>query len=383
MARLDQRVLYARTNLASDSGTWTFRLPRALQINNLRVMVDWTNGGTNNQDQSVYDAIDRVELKANGNRVLFSLTGQQCRVWGHFFNKARLPFVRSEVPDVVQTAILTIPFGMSMFDTSHYLDTSRWNDVTLEITYSPDIGATDFLTSTGYITVYADVWVPNPPEAYAGMLRLTEQYYFTTAASGDQSIELPLLNPHLAIGVYCYESGVSPGSNITNIELEINDREFIPVSGSWNYLNSKYAQMLGIHNEEYGVIHKQDDDTWDTKVGDVDVLVLTGEQDPTIATTDIGEYKIESIAGGLATLLAWYKDAAAGGADAAYATDGVVKWIAKGKYGIGHFTPLVFGYPDMPSLALPSNNFHRELLKLTQGNAGAECRVSLLELVQG
>ncbi len=381
MPFITRRRLQAKVSFGNDAGTWQYKLPRQGLISSLRVLVEFTNGATNCQDEDVYNAIDRIELVGNGSRVLYSLTGQQARLWTHVFLGKRPNYVRDETPAVAQIAEVLIPFGFTPNDPIHYLDCAMWQDLELRITYSPTIAATAFATGTGYVTVYADMWQMGAPGGFAGMLRITEQYSFTSLASGDVSYDLPIGNPFVALGLYVYEAAISPAANITDVQLDIDDGSYVPVIGKYLDLNTLFSDLLGIDASEYGIVHKSDTDLIETRTGDLLSITLNRVQTLTIGTTDMVHDTVSTIAGGKATLQSSTRDVAAVAADAANSTDGPIEWSAKPKYGLGNFLCIPFGFPNAPDNSIISNNYGRVRFIMTNGNAGADCRLSLIELV--
>lgn len=375
-----RRRLKARTNLSNDDGTLQLELPRSGFISQLSIFFEWTNGGTSNKDQDVYDAIDEIQIIANGSHELYSLTGHQARLWSHIHLGRRPFYIRDESPDVVQQAHIVIPFGCGPYDLNHYLDCGAFTDLELRIRYSPDIGATDFLTGTGYYTVYADMWLQGAPGPFGGYLRNTEQKFFTTAASGDEEIELPIRWPVLGVGIFCYEGGVAPEANITDVELNAEDGGLILVRGAFDDLQTRMHELLKVDPTEWGIVFKSDTDTIESRLGDAAVIMKDRIQSLTIGVTD----QIHDIFSGYnaaqAVLQTLERDAASAAADAAGVTDGQVKWIGVPEHGLGCMLVLPFGYQDCPDCALDAPSFTRLKLILTQGNAGAECRVSLLQL---
>jgi hypothetical protein len=382
MAMIVTRRLQARYNLSNDAGTWQFKFPKVGLLSGLTVFLEWTNGSTSNKDEDIYDAVDRIEVIANGSKVIYSLTGQQARLWAHVHLRQRPFYTRDETPDVVQRGHFYIPFGLFKYDTQHYLDLSRFQDVELRITYSPTIAATSFVTSTGYVTVLADMWMNGPPGAFDGYLKCSEQLYFTSAASGDEIYDLPIGNDLLGVGLYIYESGIDPHANIDEVEINIDHGAWTPVIGLTEDLIALYTNELGIDPTEWGIAYKSDTDTIETRTGSLlhcDVFPLFVVTTP--GTTDPVEFYTESYAGGLITCQTMVRDGAGAAADAAYTTDLPLKWMAKPQYGLGNFLCIPFGLAGA-GFALPTATFGNVRVIMTQGNAGAECRLSTLELVR-
>lgn len=382
MASIRRRRILSRSSMGIDSGTYPLRLPRSSPLLGLWVIVEMTNGATSTKDQSVYDEIDNISVRVNGSRVIYSLTGQQARLWTHVMMKKRPNYIRDETPAVVQSALIYIPFSLGRWDMNHYFNPSAYSDLELLITISPTIASTGFATGGNYVTVYADLWEEGTPGVNEGFLRIVEQYAFTSLASGDTQIELPLGNPYLAMGIYALESGVSPETNISQLELDVNDRQSILAEGAWNDLNQLYSMELGIDPDEHGIVYKSDTDVIETWTGDVKFCGLVTPQNLTIGTTDFTRDTIGSIAGGAVTLQTTLQDAAVTAADAASTTDRSIYWFARAAYGLGNFLVIPFGLPNYPANALSTAQLRRLRLTLTNANAGASVKVSTMEIVQ-
>lgn len=382
MAMMITRRLLPRFNLANDAGTFQMKLPKIGNLAALEFFLEWTNGSTSCKDEDIYDAVDRVEIIAEGSRVIYSLTGQQARLWAHVHLKQRPWYVRDETNDEVQRGHFYIPFGLEKYDENHWLDLSRFTDVELRITYSPTIAVTSFLTGAGYLTVFGYMWHMGTPGQYEGYLKCSEQLFFTSLASGDQIYDLPVGNDIVGLGLYVYEAGIDPHVNIDAFSLDVDHGAWTPVIGLFEDLNSMYTAELGIDPTEYGVIFKSDTDAVETRVGtllhlNVDpIFVVT-----TPGTTDPVEYYSEAYAGGQATLQFMARDGAGAAADGAYTTDFICKWLAKARYGLGNFLVIPFGLAGV-NFALPHAGIGNLRATMTQGNAGAECRLSLLELIR-
>lgn len=376
------REIQPTLNLPSDLGTWQFKLPRAGAITALEIFVDWTNGATSTKDKDIYDAISRISVVANGSNYLYSLTGTQALKWTHAFMKKRPSYVRNEGPAQVQRAHIIIPFGMDLMDRNYFLKCDSWQDLELRIEYNPGISATTFATGAGYVTVFAHMWIGNTPGEYRGTVKLTEQYYFTSAAAGDEFYDFPLGNPFLALGLFVYELAVAPEANITDFQLNVDNGSDIPVSGDFENLNALFTRALKIDPTEYGTVYKSDTDSIETRTGTVLSVVTDTIQTLTIGTTDMTHTTISSYAGGTAVLQSSTRDVAAVAADAANVTDGYIRWVAVPQYGLGNMLIVPFGWPENPDLAMITSGLGRVRAIMSQGNAGAECRLSLMELVK-
>jgi hypothetical protein len=382
MPFLELRRLQPRLNLPADAGTWQFSLPRRGQIRDLHVFFEWTNGATSNQTEPPEDAVDLIEIIGNGSTRLYSLTGREAERWTHALLKQRPRYQHDEGPGVAQIAHFVIPFGLPEIAENYYLNCESWQNLELRITYSPTIAATQYATGTGYVTVYANMWTQGQPGANNGLLKLTEQYYFTSVASGDVFYDLPIGNPYLALGLMVHEAGIDPQTDISQFQLNVENGLWIPVDGLFQQLQKAFAAELGIETSEDGKAYKSDTDTIETWAGSLDSFSLETIQTLTIGTTDWISDHVSTIAGGRLTLQSVLHDAAVTAADAANTTDHYIKWIARGENGIGDFLFVPFGFPDKPQNALQSGSYGRCRAVMTNGGAGAEVRLSLMEVVR-
>jgi hypothetical protein len=382
MPFLELRRLQPRVNLAADAGTWQFLLPRRGQIRDLHVFFEWTNGASYNQDEPPEAAVDLIEIIGNGSSRLYSLTGREAERWSHVLLGKRPRYVHDEGPSVAQIAHFVIPFGLPDIAENYYLNCESWQNLELRITYSPTIAATQYATGTGYVTVYANMWTQGQPGANNGLLKLTEQYYFTSVASGDTFYDLPIGNPYLALGLMVHEAGIDPQTDIDQFQLNVENGYWIPVDGPFEELQRVHASDLGIDTSEDGKAYKSDTDTIETWAGSLDSFSIEKIQAPTIGTTDEIVDIVSAVAGGRLTIASLTRDAASVAADAANTTDHYIKWIARGENGVGEFLFVPFGYPNKPANALQSGSYGRCRAVMTNGGAGAEVRLSLMEIVR-
>jgi hypothetical protein len=382
MPFLERRRLVDSTVQSSDSQTYQKELPKMGDLAALEIMVDITNGATSNITETPYDAIDRIELIGNGNFVIFSLTGQNARQWAHAHLKQRPRWVRDESAGAVQRAHFYIPFGLSKYDPNHWLPLAKFSSVELRITYSPTIAATGFATGTTTITVYGYMWAQGTPGQWGGYLRCTEQKYFTSAASGVETVPLNTDNDILAIGIRVYEAGIDAHVDVDEVEINVNSNSWIPVKGEFEDLAAMYAAELGINGREYGLAFRSDAEAFETFAGTLQYAnILSMQAAVTVGTTDTQEDLIETVAGGQITLTCITRDAATTAADAANTTDHTIFYDAQPKFGIGDFLVIPFGIANIGQ-ALQGGQYGNIDVKLTQGGAGAEVRVSVLELVK-
>jgi hypothetical protein len=375
----ERRLLLDQETQASNAATRRIQLPRAGLLSGLTLRTRITNGATSGLEK-IFDAIDRVEVVADGSNVLFSMTGAALYRWGHFIYKVEPPHRQDQQASVVQELTLPILFGRWFGDAAFGLNLARYRDVELRIQYSPTIAATEFATGT---TQFHIIMVLDDDASVVGgalgFLRTVETFSFTTVASGEQVIELARMYPYWDIMVFCREATIDDGVDITQAEVRVDDRAYIPATGRWDDWQAYNEKEMGIDPRHSGIMLRGDTATFDTHTGRIwnaNVTPIFVQSDANgVVTVMIG-----SIAGDRLTMsVSDTADAAASTHFTAAAAARPILWESKG-LGVGNAILIPFAY-DNPDLALPSRERARVQLALTNGGAGGDCQVVTRELV--
>jgi hypothetical protein len=195
-----------------DSATRRIELPEDGYLSAIALEVSIQNGATAGEEP-VVDAIDRVEVIADGSQSLFSLEGFELHRWNWFWQRKEPAGERNEAASTQrQSLTLIIPFGRFVGDTLYALPLGAFRNVELRIQYSPTIAATGFTTATTrfHAVMY---WAPadQAPGNRVGWLRTTQIDSFTSAASGERVTELPQANPLWDLMVYAREAAIADG----------------------------------------------------------------------------------------------------------------------------------------------------------------------------
>ena len=381
MAYWQRRYILKQHTLASDSATYTVDLPESNKLSALLLKLAWTNGTTNNQGRGLPAEIDKVEVIADGSFEIVSLTGWQLYKMAHFAFGRPPTQVRTQVGSAVQQVILPILFGRYIGDPEYYLDCSLFTSLELKITYSPTISATvGFATGTGVLDVVGHMYMGGAPGPQMGYLKTTQKYSFTSVASGDEEIELPRAHPYRSIMVRAFESGIADGVDVTELKLEVNDGEFTPYVGRWVDIQQENQESLKIVPVECGVAHLTDADTLETEVGTL-VSIRMNTAAAFAAATDWGDDRPASVAGSLVTIAGQLNEGSGTwGAVALDTVDRAIHWEATG-IGVGHCVLIPFDLGGDMNNCLPSRDYDRVKLILTQGGAGAAVEVVLQEVL--
>lgn len=377
----ERRLLLDQETQSSNAATRRVSLPRSGLLSALTIRTRITNGATSGLEK-IFDAIDRVEVVADGSNVLFSMTGPALYRFAHFVYKVEPPHRQDQQASVVQELTLPVLFGRWFGDADFGLDLGRYRDVELRIQYSPTIAATEFATGTTQFHVIMLIDdTQSVVGAAAGFLRTTEVFAFTTVASGEQVIELARMYPYWDIMVFCREATIDDGVDITIAEVRVDDRAYIPATGRWDDWQAFNEHEMNIDPRHGGIMNRGDTETFDTHTGRIwwaNITPIFVQSDANgVITAMIG-----SIAGDRLTMsVSDTADAAASTHFTAAAADRNMMWTAKG-LGVGNAILIPFAF-DNPDLALPSRDRARVQLALTNGGAGGDCQVITRELVQG
>jgi hypothetical protein len=378
----DRRTLIDQETQSSDAATRRIALPRGGVLSALAIQFRCQNGATAGEEALV-DAIDRVEVVADGSNVLFSLEGSELHRWNWFWLKDIPPGIRDERASTqTQTMTLCVLFGRFIGDPRYSLNLANYRDVELRVQYSPTIAATSF--TTGTFRIHVDMYIadrgamPGPRE---GFLRTTQIFAFTSAASGEQRIELARLYPHWDMMVYAREAGIDDGVDITQVELQLNNKAIIPFTARWDMLQAENEKYFDIEPSSYLRALRADNAAITMYTGRIlDAQVKIIQDVAAAADFDIAD--IASIAGDQITLhMALIEGSATYAATILETTRRGLLVDARG-LGVGNAIVLPFAGYFGEEAALNAPEYDRAELVLTNGGAGADVRVSTRELVR-
>lgn len=385
MSKFNHEYIVEEQQQTSDAQTWEKTLPRTGVLSALEIRVSATNGATSNKDSPIFECVKKIEVIGNGSEVIYSTTGKENIVLNWLKTGRRLPENISEAPNDVQYNTYRILFGRYIGDEQCGLDLSKWRDVTLKITYDLEAvnstGSTGFVSGSCKISVIAWRAPANMGLSPVGYVKVSEVKTFTSADSGVEEIELPLAHKYIGIGVYAREAGVADGTDITKLELDLNNGERILFTSEWLHLQEQNAHMFDVDPEVQGIIYKSDTDTFYTYTGTVKHVDLRPIEDVDLTNDTFQIWNIDTISGDQCTINASQADVTAGAEDlTAYTTDTAVRWRASG-IGVGNFVYIPIDVKRDFSMLLDSKQYGSIKLKLTQGGAGATVGVVLEELV--
>lgn len=368
---------------SSDSAVFRHTLPNRGLLHSLLLKAKCTNGATEGHTVDIFDVVDKIEVIADGSRVLYSLVPTVIEKLHETFFGVPLHTVEDEGAAAVQSGVFPILFGRSLIDVNFGVPLERFNDVKLEVTYSPTISATaGFATGTTIFDVLAAITLPEHVRDLYGTMVTREIRQHTTVASGDETVEIPQRWPIRFVGVYCYEAGIADNVDITRVALSVDN-------GSWYLFNGGFDDFVNANRYRFGSIVRhacklfvQNNDVWNCRISDIRRYGI----ECTTAVDTTGDVLIvpiaDAIAGDQLTLDVGNVDVTAGSETiTADATDRAVYAWAEG-YAPSAFGVVPFVNPDEPSGYLPSTDFGKLDMVLTQGAAGGDARVIVQEIQQ-
>lgn len=377
---LERRYLLNRDVQSGDSGTRRVELARNGFVSAIGLRIECTNGATSGFER-VHDAVDRVELIGDGSDVLFSLTGPELHRWQQVWQRRPAAEVWDEQGGNVQELFAVIPFGRFLGDPELALNLANYRRVELTVEFSPTIAATSFATGTFTITAIEYSWREGQqPAGVRGFLRTRQIRDFTSAASGDEEIELDRRYPIMGALVYAREAGVADGTDITTVEVQEDDGRVIPYTGRWLDVQAENQEMLDLESEVSGIALRSDADNIDTLLARILSAHVQVSEDLASAA-DQHYARIASITGDRIALTVYtLEGSATWAAMAVYATDIAIHVRARG-IGIGNAVFIPLARPGDIANPYPAPEKSKVELVLTQGGAGATVRASVQELV--
>lgn len=378
---LDRRYLLNREVQPTDAATRTVELARAGFVSGIMLRIECTNGATSGQER-IREAIDRVEVIADGSDVLFSLEGRELERWQYVWQKRRASQLLTQRLSVAQELSLLIPFGRFLGDPLLNLDLGRYQRVELSVEFSPTISGTTFTTATFTISAIEYSWPSGLiPSGRRGFLRTRQVRAFTSVASGEEVFELDRRYPYMGALVYAREAAIADGVDITLIEVRENDGRIIPYTSRWLDAQMENQEMLDLDPTEEGVALVTDAETIDTYVSRVLSAHLQMEDNTGAADAAHPLVALASVTADRLAMSIVEVDEAGTQADSSVASALYpIHWRARG-IGIGNAVWVPLAQPgdiDNPYMAPEKDKVQ---LALTNGAAGAAVRVSTQELV--
>jgi len=351
-------VYIEKETTISDSQTKIIDINLKDPITALFILYQADNGSTSNQGVHLHDDVDKIEL-VDGSDVLFSLSGIQCQALD-FYSLGRVPPVKlTEAASATQYEWFIIPFGRYIGDPEYYFDPTRFTNPQLKLTHSLTISATaGFATGTGKVTVIARVWEEHPP-APKGFLMAKEKYSWSTASSGDESIDLSTDYPYRLLFLRAFSSGYKFEEILSNIKLSVDADKYIPFDIKSSHLRYLNKEWFGEAELEFDLL-RTDGDTVESHINYLSEYAVNARVDMDLASIDAeddGKVTLQVIKFTTSPSIA--KET----------SDVALNLYVKG-VGYHHTLAWPFGKLDDPETWFPAPDFGDIKLKVTQATSG-------------
>jgi len=361
-------VYLMKAESVNDSQTKTIDLDITDPITALIIIYQADNGSTSNQGVHIHDDVDKIEV-IDGSEVLFSLSGIQTQLLD-FYGLGKMPMqILTEKGGATQYEMFIVPFGRWIGDPEYYLNPKAFVNPQLKLTHSFTISSTaGFATGTAKVTVIAKI-IEEGAAGTRGLLKATEIHSWTTAASGDEPVNLPVDYPYRLLIARAFESGTALDSSITNLKLSFDTDKYVP-------FNVSVSDLLKLNELWFGhaILSKElkrtNDDTVYSLLAEPRDWVVHSRQDLDFATAD-------ALSAGVFTLSVT-KTTTSPSIAAETADVPLGMWV-KGT-GLYHSVAWPFGDLNKPDDWLNPVGYKSAKLSVTQGNAGAAASIVLQQL---
>jgi len=227
-----REVYIENERVLADSGTVTIDINITDPISELLVMLkarNDTTAGQENKNSPPSRCLSRVE-PVDGSDVLFGLTGPEAFALA-YYDRGKFPYADlTTIEGEYQEQTFPIYFGRYRWDKQLAFDPNRFRNPQLKVTWNlaavNAVGANGYVSGSGRLTVIARVMegAPSP----TGFLMNKEHYSWTTASSGDETIDLPVDHPYRKLLMRAYLIGYLPGQLISDVKLSVDQDKYIP-----------------------------------------------------------------------------------------------------------------------------------------------------------
>ena len=361
-------VYLLKSETLSDSQTKIVNVDITDPISAIIVTYQADNGATSNQQVLLRDNVSKIEL-VDGSDVLFSASGMETVALDAYCFGKLPPATLTEAAGATQYESFIIPFGRKIGDEELWLDPTRYTNLQLKLTHSLTISATaGFATGTGKATVIAKLF-EDKPASYRGHLMTKSIHSWTSAASGDETIDLPVDYPYRLALLRGYEHGVAMSSTFTNVKLSCDTDKFVPLDLTLLDLAHMNEALWGWF--EFGQeLLETDNDTVRGHLAFIRDYAVSSRTDLDFACAD-------AVAGDQLTLSVTKTTTSP--SVAAETSDVALGLVTRG-VGPENTLCIPFGTLDAIEEWFPASMYQSIKLKVTQGNAGATCSVVLQQL---
>jgi len=222
------RKVYLEHNKSlADSGTVTVDIDLVTPISrlgiNVKAEVEGTPGAATVKD--IASMVSKIEL-VDGSRVLQSMSMKEWMAL-NFYEMGAYPFQSAhQVDGEYIEERCYINFGRWLGDAELLLNPIKFKNPQLKITYALTVGANEFKTGTGDLTVVAHTF-DDFIGSDIGYLMAKRQYTKTLASSGHEVIDLPCDYPYRFLGICAPVDGAGADETFSVVKLSADADKII------------------------------------------------------------------------------------------------------------------------------------------------------------
>jgi len=278
---------FKREASVSDSDTVIIDINIKDPISYISVEYEATNGSTSCTDHEIHDDVSKIEL-VDGSDVIWSLSMIEA-IALNFIELGVMPHaVLSEAASAKQEETCYIHFGRFQDDLEYYLDPTKFKNLQLRLTHALTIDASSgFTTNTGKVTVMARI-IEEGAAPYRGFMMAKEKYNWTSAASGDEEIDMPRDYPYRILAIKALLSTYRPDEIISKVKLSCDADKYIPFDNYMEDLMDINQKKLGLAQQVKTLLTADDGsallDIYDIRKAHIDARV--DDHIATIETVD-------------------------------------------------------------------------------------------------
>jgi len=281
-----REFLFQNDYVMADSGTLITNLDVTDPISQILLTIRGTNGATYNKASPLSHCISKIEL-VDGSDVLWSLSGLLAKGFWSNLNRSAIHQKLTEIGGDTPYETIPINFGRYLYDPSYALNPVAFVNPQLKITWDlatvNAVGATGFVSGSGRLTIHARLM--EQATAPVGFLSTKNIYEFTSAASGDEIVDMNVDRPYRVLAVRAYEAGTALASSLTNLKLSLGGDKYIPFDLSTAKFYRMMASLLGLY--DFGqLLCASDSAASQTWIAFFDSLKLTARSTDNIVGAD-------------------------------------------------------------------------------------------------
>jgi len=356
----------------ADSGNLVTELAVVDPVSEIQIRFAAKNGATYNKDSPPASCISKIEI-VDGANVIYSLDGMLAQAMS-YYQTGRVPSMQRQAgPSKNQEDHIVIRFGRSLWDKVFALVPAKFRNLQIKISWDlatfNTVGDTGYLTGSAKLSIIARL-MEGLEGAPAGYMMAKKHYDWTTAASGDERVPLPTDYPYVLFLLRAWEQHTKLYTTISNLKLSIDQDKDIPFDlASWDFLKmmeNHYGKFIIDQNIFGG--NEDNAHTW-MAVGENIGIV----PEPTVAASGVfsTHVNILDLDGGKINVRAV-------GTDHSTTSPTVLHLLERGQ-GLHHTFAYPFGLMDDPESWLDAPSYGDIKAVITQGNAGADADLALLQ----